>query len=140
MKTRILSLFNFASACAALALSGLLAGGRHAAAAGIMFGPPNTIVGDADVYIYGGLRYAFNQANSSSTVNGVPFTGASSTTTLGGGNVTMSGYTGGANTTAFGSGAGAPWNTLSAAYQTTLRGGCFTSAGTPAVENLNNLV
>ena len=132
LRSRLLGCAFFAALC--------LAGGLSSASgAGITFGPGTTAVGDADVYAYGSLRYAFNQANAASTVNGVPFAAGTSQTTLGGGSVTMSGYTGGANTTAFGTGVGAPWSGLSAAYQIVLRGGTYTTAGTPAVNNLNVL-
>ena len=84
---------------------------RPAAAAPINFGPPTTVANDNDIFLHGTLRYAYNLANANSTVNGVLFTGANSISSLGGGNVTLSGYTAN-NTTAFGSGAGGPCTLL----------------------------
>jgi len=97
-----------------------------------------TIAGNSDVATNGGLLYAYDDSNLSATVNGVTFAAGNSASAFGG-NVTVSGaywY----NTTAFGSGAGAPWTNLSAAYQSVLAGGVYASSNVTLNVTLNNLL
>ena len=116
----------------------ILATASSAFAAAITWSAPVTISSDADVSTNGGLLYAYNDANVSTTVNGVPFDPANSMTAFGP-NVALTGnfsWT----TTAFGSSTGSPWTTLSAAYQNTLRGAAYTSNNGTQTVTLKNLI
>lgn len=107
-------------------------------AAPIIWGGANTVSGDTDVLNAGAAAYAYAMSNTSSTVNGVTFTGSNSTTALGT-NVTLAGVTGANNTTAFGSGAGNPYAALTASYKGLLAGADYTNAATAITLTLNNL-
>lgn len=106
-------------------------------AAPIHWGTAITIAGDADVATSGTLLYAFDLSNTAQAVNGVNFAAANSTTTLGGGVVTMSGFAGN-NGTVFGA-AGTPYNNLSAAYKNIIKGATYGNSAVVATVNLNNL-
>ena len=106
-------------------------------AANIFWNTPVTIGGDADVSTSGGLLYAYDDANVPATVNGVTFAAGNSPSSLGG-NVTISGYYW-YSTTAFGSGAGAPWTNFSSAYQSVLQGGVYANSNVTMTVTLNNL-
>ena len=107
-------------------------------AASITWGTPTTIAGDTDVVTTGVLSYAYDLSNTTTTVNGVTFTGADSTTALGG-NITLSFPTGtGKSTTTYGSASGSPWNGLSANYKNMLKGGVY-NGGSAATVTLKNL-
>ena len=94
--------------------------------ASINWSIPATIAADTDVSTNGTLKYAYNLSGTTATVtnNGVrvTFTGSSSTTALGG-NVGISGLSGG-NYTGFGVSTGFFTN-LSSAYHTVLKGGDY---------------
>src|SRR5215831_9117474 len=106
------------AACLALLLLGA-AGGR---AANITFSTPATVAGDADVLNAGETTYAYDWSTAQ-TVNGVPFTATAATATVGGGNITLSGFSG-ANANAFTSTVN-PFNSLSAVYKGSLVGSVF---------------
>ena len=123
--------------------SQLLVNGSIAVQAGIsssniLWGAPATIAGDNDVVTNGGLLYAYNDANTATSVNGVSFAAGNSLSAFGS-NVGLSGNYA-FSPTAFGSGAGSPWSGLSAAYQTTIKGGAYTSNNGTQTVTLNNLV
>ena len=71
--------------------------GAHGAA--ITWGTATTIAANTDVITTGALKYAYTESNGSATVNGVVFSAGSSAYSLGGGNVTMTGFTSVNNTT-----------------------------------------
>jgi autotransporter-associated beta strand protein len=108
-------------------------------AAGITWNTPVTISGDTDVATSGALVYAYDESNLGATVNTVAFAAGSSTTSLGGGNVTLSGVTGGVDNSGFGAVNSAPMNTLSGSYSNILKGGAWTSSATTVTVTLNNL-
>src|SRR6476469_7412745 len=72
-----------AVALAAVAAAGAMCWADAARAAGVAWNPPATLSGDADVFNAGTANYAYDLNNSTQTVNGVTFTGSSSTTALG---------------------------------------------------------
>jgi autotransporter-associated beta strand protein len=108
-----------------------------ASGAAIQWGAPVTISGEPDVATSGTLAYAYDNSNASTTVNGVPFAAGNSGTAFGA-NVAMSGFVA-SSTGAFGSGSGSPWNGLTSAYQTMLRGGAYAGNNSPATVTLKNL-
>jgi len=108
------------------------------ASSNILWGAPATITGDNDVITNGGLLFAYNDANTATTVNGVSFAAGNSSSTFGS-DVSMNGNTS-FSTTAFGSGAGSPWSGLGSAYQATLKGGAYTSNNGTQTVTLKNLV
>jgi autotransporter-associated beta strand protein len=128
------SVINLFGALAFVALSTV-----SVQAATITWNTPVTISGDIDVATTGNLLYAYNGANSTVSVNGVSFTGENSTTTWGSVGISISGG-GSANTTAYGSGSGSPWSSLSANYQTVLKGGDYANNASSAITvTLNSL-
>lgn len=116
--------------------AGAALGGVGSARAGIAWNTRGTISGDSDVFNVGTALYGYDLDNSTQTVNGVVFTGSSSTTALGT-DVTLAGITG-SNYQGFGT-TSAPFNNLSTAYKAVLGGGDYTSAGTAVTVTLNNL-
>jgi autotransporter-associated beta strand protein len=111
--------------------------GPAARAASITFSAPATLAGDADVLNSGETTYAYDWSTAQ-TVNGVPFTATAATGTVGGGNITLSGFSS-ANASAFTSTVN-PFNNLSAAYKGSLVGSVFNStSNTAALVTLNNL-
>ena len=121
-----------------LLLATLALGGRFSSlAAPITWSAPGAIVGDADIATAGSPVYAYDDANSSTAVNGVPF-GAANSSTSWSTNVALSGnYSW--TTSSYGSGAGNPWNGLSSFYQTLLRGGAYANNNGTMTVTLNNL-
>ena len=115
---------------------GLLAGWNSIAAA-ITWGKATTISNDTDVVTAGSLAYAYDEANSPTAVNGVPFGGGNSLSALGT-NITLSGNFSW-STSAFGTGTGSPWDGLSSFYQTLLRGGVYAANNSPMSVTLSNL-
>jgi fibronectin-binding autotransporter adhesin len=111
--------------------------GERAVANPITFGPAGTIQGDLDVLKAGEFIYGFTESNATVTVNGVTFSGGNSTTDLGGGAISLSGYAGVA-TTAFTGGAATPWANLSTEYKTLVIGAVYAFNGVATV-SLNNL-
>jgi hypothetical protein len=105
-------------------------------AAPVVWGGATTIANDADVLNAGTLNYAYTMSNVSTTVNGVAFTGSTSITALGADVTLAGGLTN--NTSAFGTGAGAPYSGLSAAYKSLLAGADYNS-GAAITLTLNNL-
>ncbi len=105
-------------------------------AATITWGAPTTISSDTDVNTNGTALYAYT-GGTAATVNGVAFTAGNSGTTWG--SISLSGF-GTDNQTAFGSGTGSPWSTLSTAYKTVLSGGAYggASAGTVTLNGLTS--
>ena len=109
-------------------------------AASITWNTPVTISGDTNVATSGALVYAYDESNTGTAVNSVAFTAGNSTTSLGGGNVTMSGFTGGVDNSGYkNGGSGSPLNTLSSSYISMIQGGAWTSSGTAVTVTLNNL-
>ena len=108
------------------------------ASSNVLWGAPATIVGDNDVVTNGGLVYAYNDANSVTTVNSVSFAAGNSQSAFGS-NVGMSGNSS-FSPTAFGSGTGSSWSGLSSAYQTTLKGGAYTANNGTQTVTLKNLI
>jgi len=107
--------------------------------AAITWGTPTTIAGDTDVVTNGTLVYAYDLNNSAQTVNTVAFAAANSTTSLGSGNVTMSGFSSDAASSTYGS-SSAPFANLSIAYKAVLGGGDYASAANTTVTvTLNGL-
>ena len=113
-----------------LLLSLTLTGARAVA---ITWGTNVTISADGDVFTNGTFQYAYDWDGSNATVNGIAFTGTSSTS--GGTNVSLSGigsnYHGYTSTTN-------PFSALSAAYQSILAGGEYGGAVT-AMVTISNL-
>jgi len=112
--------------------------GQIAQAAPVTWGLPTTVASDSDVITTGTLSYAYTLSNTSPTVNGVTFTGSTSTTALGT-NVTIAGTSLTNSTTAFGSGAvGTAYGNLSTGYQNLLKGADYggTTATTITLKNL----
>ena len=136
---RFLPVSSLASAITICIATAALLPGPAAHAAAITWGAATNISADTDVISPGSLAYAYTLSNTTTTINGVPFTGSNSTTALGT-NVSISGVTGANNPTAFGSGAaGTSYGNLSAAYQNLVKGGDYTSAATAITVTLNNL-
>ena len=106
-------------------------------AASITWSTPTVVAGDADVCTNGVLRYAYDDANVAATVNTVAFSAGNSSTTLGG-NVTLASFYW-YSTSAFGSGAGSPWNGLSTSYQSVLQGGVYAENGVTTTVTLSGL-
>ncbi len=105
-------------------------------AATITWGAATTISADPDVYTNGAALYAYT-GGTAATVNGVTFTAGNSGAAWGG--ISLSGF-GTDNQTAFGSGTGSPWSTLSTVYKTVLSGGAYggASAGTVTLNGLTS--
>ena len=116
--------------CAAGAL--LAVSSAHAAP--ITWGTATTISVDANVSTTGTFKYAYHWNTGNTTVNGVTFTGTTSTT-AGGSDVGLAGFDGHYN--AFTSTAN-PFNSLSTAYKATLSGSPYNSGATVTV-TLKNL-
>ena len=114
----------------------VLAAPRVARAAGITWGAAIAISGDTDVLTNGTFAYAYDWANNNQVVNGVSFTGSSSSTS-GGVNVALSGFNN-RNGTAFNS-ASNPFASLSTAYTNILVGAAYINGVIPVVVTLNNL-
>jgi hypothetical protein len=111
---------------------------------GITWSTPANITGDADVAALETAVYAYDWANANTTVNGVNFTGTTSASGSGDGNVGITANTGtiADNTTAFTS-SSSPFSGLSTAYQSILVGANYaTPSGSNATftVTLNNLV
>lgn len=111
-------------------------------AASIAFSTPQTAAGDSDVLTTGSLVYAYTQfmqlANPTQTftVNGVTFAPGNSATSLGAGNITLTGFT----TTVINlQGINAPYANLSTAYKFLFRGGSTAPGNTVCTVTLNNL-
>ena len=105
-------------------------------AGSITWGSPTDIIGDSDVFTNGQFVYAYDWSGGNSTVNGVTFTGASSTN-AGGINVGLAGFNG--NTLNAYSSTADPYAALSSEYKTILQGGDYNSGANVAV-TLSNLV
>ncbi len=114
----------------------VLAAPRVTRAAGITWGAAIAISGDTDVLTNGTFAYAYDWANNNQVVNGVSFTGSSSSTS-GGVNVALSGFNN-RNGTAFNS-ASNPFASLSTAYTNILVGAAYINGVIPVVVTLNNL-
>jgi len=99
------------------------------------FGPTATIASDLDVMTNGLFVYAYDLSGTNTTVNGVTFAGATSTTALGS-NIALSGFY--ANYNGYGS-SSSPFSGLSSSYQTVLTGGDYASGATSATVTLKNL-
>ena len=108
------------------------------ASSNVLWGAPATIADDTDVITNGGLLYAYNDANTATSVNGVAFAAGNSATAFGS-NVSLSGNSS-FSTTSFGSGTGSPWSGLSSVYQTTLKGGAYTANNGTQTVTLKNLM
>ncbi len=104
----------------------------------LVWNPPVTIAGAADIATNGTLLYAANNSGVSATVNGVTFAGVNSDTAWGPGITLGSGWTA-TTTSAYAGGASAPWSNLPGPYQTMLQGGVWNYGG-PATVTVNNLV
>ena len=98
----------------------------------VTWNTPATITGNSDVSTTGALDYAYCWSGTSTTVNGVKFTGTASTSGAGT-DVTFSSGLGNNYTGFIGSG-----STFSAAYQNLLTGGDYNNSGIDTV-NLNHL-
>ena len=113
-----------------IVLGTLIAFNLNARAASVTWNNPVAITGDTDVSTTGTLTYAYCWSGTSTTVNGVNFTGTTSASS-GGTDVTFGNL--GNNYTSFGSGPG-----FSTAYQNMLTGGDYNGAA-PATVTLNHL-
>src|ERR1700722_13479500 len=100
-------------------------------------GSPTTMGPDSDVMSVGTGNYAYDWNNVATTVNGVSFTGTSSGTTVGGGNVTLGNFSG--NYNGFGNPGNVPGR-ISAAYYNATAGGEYTNSGVTVAVTLNNLI
>ena len=109
-----------------------MASGLVVKAASITWNTPVAIAGDADVSTSGTLTYAYCWSGISTTVNGVSFTGTTSTSS-GGANVTLSGL-GNNNTSFTGSGSAS----FSTAYQNMLAGADWNGSASATI-TFNNL-
>ena len=99
----------------------------------IVWGSPVVISGDADALTNGLTLCAFDWKNTTATVNGITFTGTSSTSSAGT-NVVLGGFS--ADYTGYGS-ASSPFGALSAAYQNVLGGGVYVNGATATVTLIN---
>ncbi|MDB6019147.1 MAG: Extracellular serine protease precursor [Pedosphaera sp.] len=113
-----------------IVLGALITLNLSAQSASVTWSTPVTIAGASDVSTTGTLAYAYCWSGTSTTVNGVNFTGTTSASG-GGTDVTLTNLAN--NYTSFGSGPG-----VSAAYQNMLTGGDYNSAATATV-TLNHL-
>ena len=106
----------------------------NAQAASITWGTATTIAGDTDVSTSGSFSYAYHWASGNQSVNGVTFTGTTSTT-AGGSDVGLSGFSG---YYASFTGTTTPFTALSTAYKATIAGSPYNSgaAATVTLENL----
>ena len=104
-------------------------------AGGITWGTPGNISGNADVSLTGGLITAYNFDGTTAVVNGVNFVGTSTVNGVIGNNMVLSGWY--ANFVGL-NGTGAPFTSLSSAYQTILSACdyCNNSTGTIILTNL----
>ena len=122
---------------ARLALALLTAAGMAAPASAqtITFGAAHTSAADTDVLNTGTtfLAFAFQNSNSTVTVNGVTFAYANFGTV---GNLTTSGFNGGAGSF---TSANAPFSNLSASYQALLSGGEYVVPSGPATFTVSGL-
>ncbi len=109
-----------------------MASGLVAKAASITWNTPVAIAGDVDVSTSGTLAYAYCWSGISTTVNGVSFTGTTSTSS-GGANVALSGF-GNNNTSFTGSGSAS----FSTAYQNMLTGADWNGSASATI-TFNNL-
>ncbi|MEI7901170.1 MAG: invasin domain 3-containing protein [bacterium] len=128
---------SFVLGLAALALLALLAmTATPASAASITWGTATTITGDSDVSTNGTFKYAYHWNAANQTVNGVTFTGTTSTN-AGGSDVGLAGFD--AQYDAF-TGSTTPFTGLSTAYKATLAGSPYNggAAVTVTLKNLTN--
>lgn len=125
-----------------LVLALLAVAGLPASAAIINFKPAVTCAGDTDVLALGQGLFAYNNSPQGTTINGVAFTTATGqTSTIGGGNVTLAGFT--TSLPRNFAGTAAPYTSLSAAYTNLVCGGVYNStvaAGKVGTVTLNNLI
>jgi len=127
MKKHIIKIL-FTSAAAFLA-------GVGAQAAPITWGANTTISGESDVLTAGVLTYGYTESGQAPTVNGVPFAAGFSYTSLGSGNVTLSGTGAFTRVDAVFS---APTGSTTA-YTNLLKGGASGTSGVAGTVTLNNL-
>ena len=119
----------------ALIIAFTLASGCVRAAA-VIFTAPVTIAGDSDVATNGTLVFAYNWANASQTVSGVPFAGTAATTSVGA-DLSMSWLGGGIDNSGAFSAGSEPFSSLSMAYQGLLKGAVYAdTSGTATVSTL----
>lgn len=108
-------------------------------AANITFTAPNTCTGDTNALSMGGSVYAYDWGTST-TLNGVPFTSSTAIGSVGGGNITLTGFRNTLAATFVGT--NAPYTNLSTAYQNVLKGAVYSNTVSPgyvATVALNNL-
>jgi autotransporter-associated beta strand protein len=121
---------------ASTSVSMALAANAAHASTPIAFATPQNITGDTDVFNLGAPVYAYDWANSSTTVNGVSFTGTTSIVGSGDRNMAMTITTTGTDTGAIADSLNSytstayPFAGLSTAYKSLLVGGCWDSFGT----------
>jgi autotransporter-associated beta strand protein len=123
---------NIQSLLKTIVFGALMASGLVTKAASITWNTPVAIAGDADVSTSGTLAYSYCWSGISTTVNGVSFTGTTSTSS-GGANVTLSGF-GNNNTSFTGSGSAS----FSTAYQNMLTGADWNGSASATI-TFNNL-
>jgi autotransporter-associated beta strand protein len=116
----------------AILLGALMASTMIARAASVTWNTPVTITGDTDVSTTGALVYAYCWSGTSTTVNGVSFTGTTSTSS-GGANVALTGI--GNNTTSFNGSGSASFST---SYQNMLTGADWNGSASASII-FNNL-
>jgi autotransporter-associated beta strand protein len=102
-------------------------------AAAITWGTNVTVVADTDVFTDGTFQYAYNWSGTNVTVNGVTFTGTTSSTP---GNVTVGTLTSHYQKYTSSS---SPFSSLSVAYQSMLVGSSYDSSPATGTITLNNL-
>jgi autotransporter-associated beta strand protein len=123
---------NIHSFLKTVALGALMASGLVVRASSITWSTPVAIAGDTDVSTAGVLAYAYCWSGTSTTVNGVNFTGTTSASS-GGANVTLSGF--GNNYSSYlGSGSAS----FSTAYQNMLAGADWNGSASATI-TFNNL-
>jgi autotransporter-associated beta strand protein len=106
-----------------------------AQAATISWGTATNLTGASDVFNVGSFNYGYTESNQAATVNGVTFAAGNSPTSLGSGNVTMTGFQN-VDTVSYND------NEFSGAYGTLITGAAWNyDGGNPvnATVSLNNL-
>lgn len=101
-------------------------------AAMITWSAPVMISADTNILSIGETKYAYTESNAGATVNGVAFTAGNSNTSLGSGNITMSGFTG-LNNSTFSNPTG-----LGSEYAKLTQGAAYGGTGAATI-TLNNL-
>jgi autotransporter-associated beta strand protein len=118
----------------ALLVAATLAVGMTTAAhaATITWGTATNLTGASDVFSVGSLNYGYTESNTAATVNGVTFAAGNSTSSLGGGNVTLTGFDF-VDTFSYNDGK------FASPYADLIKGGAWSNSAGSGTVTLNNL-